>query len=341
MEKIKFPVNVQNLYEGQLIKNYKEMCNILNEEVISGGNSKKAQEKEWKRYFDFEKVGQKYIITEIYNEPLPKDDGRSKGINNIYLKHIEFLLLSYLYKQNDKQASFTIRDMFILLGMSNTNYMNKEWKCDDDQITEFQINHFNQRSYKKLNRILFDALNNLKNRRLIDYSEDRMILIDEYGTKHWRSATNEEKDRIREMERRVLKEFGLESMIQVHLKFLSEDFYERVKELLISNYGIHQYYKQINLRFTHEHVYEALNETKEKIREERKSLNNKVIDYMNDQIPKIIERTEEKYNERIQELIDNSIGKPCPSKVKNIFRIQDEELYRYAQEKLAEYLLRI
>ena len=64
-------------------KNYKVLCNIL-EEKIRGGNSKQIQLKEWQRYFAWEKEGYKFIVTEIYNESLPKVDnrGKSKGSRN-------------------------------------------------------------------------------------------------------------------------------------------------------------------------------------------------------------------------------------------------------------------
>jgi len=344
MNQSQFPVNIlkyiEFLHEGQVIKNYKAMCKLFNEEIKSS-DSKKAQEKEWMRYFDFEKDKQKYIITEIYDTPLPKDDARNKGSNCTYLNHIELLLLNYLYKQNDNQASLTIRSILLLLGMINNNYLNNSWQCKDERITEFQIDHFYQRSYKKLNRVLFDALNNLKNRRLIDYVEDKIIKIDENGQTIYRIATVREKDIIREVERTVLLKLGLESMVQVHLKFKNKIFYSEVNNILYDNYKIHFYYKQINLRFTHEHIYDALNETIEKIQNERKILNTKLINYMNEQIGKNIIKTEEKYIEAVNVLMDKCIGEPNPFEKRKIFRIEDEELYRYAQSQLAEYLLKI
>ena len=63
---------IKELYEEEnkqgkelIIKNYKEMCKILDEEETDG-NSKKSQIKEWNRYFDFTRDGQKYIINVIY-----------------------------------------------------------------------------------------------------------------------------------------------------------------------------------------------------------------------------------------------------------------------------------
>jgi len=81
-EKVNNSVDNQLLDDQVLIiKNYKEMCKILNEEEKTS-NSKKAQQKEWKRYFDFGKEGQKYIIYEIYEKPLPK---------NMYINPIDTL----------------------------------------------------------------------------------------------------------------------------------------------------------------------------------------------------------------------------------------------------------
>ena len=57
------------------IKNYKAMCELLNEYETTG-NSKKAQLNRWKRYFDFHKDGQKFVIDEIYDEPFATDDQR-------------------------------------------------------------------------------------------------------------------------------------------------------------------------------------------------------------------------------------------------------------------------
>lgn len=57
------------------VKNYKVMCSLIGEEVLNGA-SKKAQLNRWKRYFDFHKDGQRFVIDEIYDEPFVSDDQR-------------------------------------------------------------------------------------------------------------------------------------------------------------------------------------------------------------------------------------------------------------------------
>ena len=69
------------LKQGQVIKNYKELCKIL-DMPIAAGNSKILQLKELKRYCKYKKDGNKIIIAEIYDKPLPKIDFRMLGNNN-------------------------------------------------------------------------------------------------------------------------------------------------------------------------------------------------------------------------------------------------------------------
>ena len=73
-----------NNLELKEYKNYKVICNTLGEN-IKGGKSKRLQLKDWERYFEWKKEGYKFIVTEIYNKPLPKpkdNRGKSKGSRN-------------------------------------------------------------------------------------------------------------------------------------------------------------------------------------------------------------------------------------------------------------------
>lgn len=82
-------MNIDKLEVGMEIKNYKEMCKLLGENV-QAGNSKKHQLKNWCRYFSFEKIGQKFIIEDVYANEKPKVDGRHIGksvdLNNLLEK---------------------------------------------------------------------------------------------------------------------------------------------------------------------------------------------------------------------------------------------------------------
>ena len=50
-------MDINNLKKGQVVKNYKEMCLVLQEEIKTG-KSKQLQLKDWERYFSYHKEGQ-------------------------------------------------------------------------------------------------------------------------------------------------------------------------------------------------------------------------------------------------------------------------------------------
>lgn len=71
-------MDLENITEGLIIKNYKELCTLL-KELTKTGKSKQLQLNDFERYFNYEKKGNKFIIKEIYNVPIPKDEDASNN----------------------------------------------------------------------------------------------------------------------------------------------------------------------------------------------------------------------------------------------------------------------
>ena len=75
---------------------YSELCALLGEPEKQG-NSKKAQEKEWARYFEFEKIGKnkgtRYIVDDIYDV----EKRKIPGGNSKYIQMIESLVSYVLF----------------------------------------------------------------------------------------------------------------------------------------------------------------------------------------------------------------------------------------------------
>lgn len=313
---------------GMVIKNYKELCTLLGQEIKSG-KSKKIQLEDFKRYFDWEKSGQKFIITDIYDTPLTKEDRRRLGNNSIYVKYIELILLQYLSKQEGYTRTFTKRNWWELLGMVNRKYnkiSKKQLENIDYTITSYQINHFYQRCNKKLEQILFSALNNLKNRKLIIWEMQTVVVtINENGKEVYFLADDEDKKKILQVERYVLKNvMGYEKMIQVFCRFRQNEYYQQVNEKLNELYGWHHYFKQIKLIYTPEDVLEAIQQSEIDLQKE--ILNEKIINVLN-------ENAKEKYDTEIKkwkETCRNLIG---------IWKIPDT--YLEAQRILTDELINI
>ena len=67
-------MNISNLKIGMIIKNYKELCKVLEIEVTDG-NSKKRQLKEFAEVVTYHKEGNKFVIDDIDYSPADTNKG--------------------------------------------------------------------------------------------------------------------------------------------------------------------------------------------------------------------------------------------------------------------------
>lgn len=331
-------MDTSGLEIGMVVKNYKEMCLLLRQE-IKNGKSKKLQMKDWERYLEWEKSGQKFIITDIYDMPLKKEDKRKLGNNSVYVKYIELILLQYLSKQDGYTKTFTKRNWWELLGMVNRKYNRISKKCLQDMdytITPFEINHFYQRCNKKLEQILFSALNNLKNRKLLLWEMQTVIVDrDDYGKEGYFLANDEDKKRILEIERYVLKNvMGYEKMFQVFCHFKQNEYYRQVNEKLYELYGWHHYFKQIKMIYTQKDVLDAIQQSE--IDLQKAVLNEKIIEVLNDNAKEKYDADKQKWEETRNNLIWGDFNSIAKSKAWNI-----PETYLEAQRILTDELINI
>lgn len=120
-------MNINKLHQGQIIKNYKELCLLLDIKP-TGGDSKKSQHKELDRYCLYHKEGNKYIIDEIYDAPKYDDraENQRKGtiVKNInkgnYSKEMFPLVKNFVGINNIEYTSKT--HLMESLNLKNKNY---------------------------------------------------------------------------------------------------------------------------------------------------------------------------------------------------------------------------
>ena len=338
-------INTSNLKVGQVVKNYKELCALLEEEVKTG-KSKQLQLDNLKRFFEWEKAGQKFIITDIYDTPLPKVDGRSSGNNSKYVKCIELLLLRYLLDKKDYTATLTKRNWWQILGMINNKYnqierdkeKREELQKNNPILTSYEIKHFYQRSNKKLQQILFSALNSLSSRKLIEYEIETVIVKeDDKGKMRYEIATKYEKKAILKEERYILRYImGYEKIIQVFCRFEQDKYYAKVNERLYELYKWHHYFKRIRIVYNQEYISDAINDIgSEIIREE---LNDKVVSALNNNAAHIYKKKTQEYDETTLKLFELYGTGQDISNIK-LWKIPD--VYIMAQELLTDELIRI
>ena len=84
-------INTSCLKENQIVKNYRELCAIVGEKQKTG-NHRISQIKNWKRFFEFEKIPgtQKYKIIKIYDKPL---DAVARNYSLLYKDIIDCLFM--------------------------------------------------------------------------------------------------------------------------------------------------------------------------------------------------------------------------------------------------------
>lgn len=279
--------NVFKLEKGMVIKNYKEMCDLLGEKT-EGGNSKKAQLREWERFFKYHKEGYKIIIDEIYDEPREKLDLR--GSDGLLSNDIQPLILDLLVKNNHSSSiCFSCTKLLEMLKMVNANYhvgrRNIKLFSKYLDVDENVINDFYYFEHTKLKSSLESALDSLYNKRLISWEKITMVCVleestapDAFGKYHTqkinRPATNNEIEFLLSIDRKALDHMGLESTKDVYGTSRYSTFKRLVHEELKSSksnilYG-YKGYKIIQLK---DYVIKALKEENKKLIEQELNFN--------------------------------------------------------------------
>lgn len=288
-------MNLDNLTAGQVVPNYRVMCQLLNEPE-RGGTAKTAQGKVWSRHFTFTKKGHKYIIHSIHPEPLPT----WANDKSLYVRLVELLLVHELAKQPPGSfiCHYSKTNLFRTLGMVNDNYRQHSALVNKDlaSLSRWQVEEFYKNSTKKLSSILFNALRSMHDRRLIDYSHLRVIIEDDEE----RIADDDEVAMIIEVEHRVLVDMGYKMVTHIPYHEINT-YYKNVSDRLLDEYGWSRAYQEIQIIFTHEHIINNIpvitQELEQKIAKYRSELNANVIESLHNYIDYKYQKNWEQYQE--------------------------------------------
>lgn len=312
-------MNLQNLHEGQVLKNYKELCKLL-EIDEKHGNSKDAQMLDLERYFRFTKNKHEIKIEQIYPIPMVKSEERKIGYNSKYVSDLSIQILNILAKRTtDKeynQSFFTANRLFELTGMCNSNFsltkkaISDYFKDYPQRMTDFDIEDFKTRTGDKLRKILNTTLFNLKKRQLILYSYKHMILIDD----EWEVADKETEVYIMNTKKDVIynilsKYDDIERGIiipkeerMIFLKGLKNDYYREVNGILFYD---HPSWERICKGFLiefHGSIDESTKKYKKEIKEiseAKLKLNKKIGDFINKDAERRTKNNKRDYEEYV------------------------------------------
>ncbi|KON87369.1 hypothetical protein AF332_11400 [Sporosarcina globispora] len=355
-------MNLSNIEVGNIYKNYKALCEIL-EEKNKTGNAKKAQLKEWERFFKYEKEGNKFIITHVYAIPLPENNNKTK-----YIPTIEKLILDKVVQFGNKGKVFISKSQLMQeLKMINENYTFAKYKqlrlAKHMNISLEEVEEFYMTSDDLLKRNIEAALNSLRNQSLIfwtnamtlcfiethaetnntnnikatkeertnEYNENTVSFsaIKPVSYQTYRKATEEEIEYILQVEKEVLNKYNCDKISETFKKGLNNKFYKEVKEILFDTANIYYYFNSYEIIANEKYIYSKWEELEELQLEldERETYKN-TLNY--DVIDRINHNAERRHLKAIETLNDDA-----PERIKN----RSNENYLSNSYKLTDTLI--
>jgi len=306
-------MDISKLEVGMVVKNYKEMCALLDEKVLSG-KSKKKRDEWWRKFFDFEIDGYKLIVKEIYDE---------NAITLLPADVAEKLLLELLIDENNKNTDskvvLTKKQILEYLCIINQNY----YKCKRripklSQFINVEVNNvyeFYEFADDAIERYLLKAIKGLNSKKLISgwSSTYRMVCIveaipvnnivgkirakktdgglDKNGEKvykyesnnktnlNFRKATYEEDQMIIQTEYEVIHEMGFKDQVEVIRHGEYDDYKTAVAERLMNKANIDFYYYAYEFTNNEKYIVEGYERLDALLTEKyRDTVNKDIID---------------------------------------------------------------
>lgn len=302
-------IKIENLKLGMIIKNYKELCKILDVDVKTGG-ARQNQIAWFEDYFSYKKEGHKFIITGIFDKDIEPMQGRGGANNTVeYIENIELLILDILSQKKDGTIFLSKNKLFRMLEMVNDNYLDcnrrvpKLSKFLD--IDENSVQEWYDTTGGMLERNVNSALKRLSSQSLIFWSREITIcqLVDvdgsgyleksthkdRYGniSEQWvskkftrrviREATDDEKKYIIKQERNIIEQLECNDKQEVIRKGLWGEFEKLVGDIIRDEYRIIYYYQSYKILFNPEHVVKRQHQLNDNLLNHKTTLNESIM----------------------------------------------------------------
>lgn len=263
-------VDVSALSIGLVVSSYRKMCQLLNQEPTTG-DSKKAQLNQWSRYFNWVRNKNKYIITEIYEIPLPEE---ARG-DAVFAKYIEKQFVLALAQNPDGVFCFTDSMIYKALNMVGSEYDSlrtyettvRELEKAENEISWYGMWLLRAQAKAKLRRILDSALESMRKRGLITYKREDAVARSREGG--YDSASDDESKLILEARQYALQKFGYEVLPAAINSKDATDFYQCVNQYLYDNYRIYGTFPWIKIVYRRPYY---MNEIVEKVKDQYKKM---------------------------------------------------------------------
>lgn len=267
--------NTDNIYIGQVVPNYRKLCELLEVEPKTG-KSRQLQEKDFFRYFDYEKLkySNEYVILDIYDTPLQKNE---KSKNSLYCNALKLMIMYELSKELSEQKAkehLIFNDDDIVYSIKTTyNSLIKKLELlsifFDKDINDFLVDKYLQLTNQDITDIdkahiiqnisIFKRIINKKHKVNIDYAlkclkDQNIVHFDAYniivekidGCKKKRRATFNEEVLITNAKREAAKELGYKNANTASL-YKQKEYNEALETIYRNKYNWLYVYHEIKI----------------------------------------------------------------------------------------------
>lgn len=174
------------LTKGQIIKNHRELCEILGLEYTKG-KGREYQIREFERYCTYHKEKQKYIVDEVFPEPKEKIDGRANNGQHVktmkYGDLMDNILLYYLMDAEisdtvDVTINYLFQNDIILFGDSYSRLLKSGYNAyaKNNKITKGLVLLYQQKLRIMMINCFESSLNRLQKQNIIEWKKNVIVM---------------------------------------------------------------------------------------------------------------------------------------------------------------------
>ena len=174
-------LNLSNIGTGQVIKNYKELCRLL-EIKVCAGNSKISQLEQLKEYIDYHKEGNKFVIDKIKHTEGRLIDRRTLGnTSKTAIEMGDVILHLLLEEYRGEQLLITSTELLYRLLLITDQYKQFLFETEKYQrntgIDFKYLNNYRLKVGNQINDRIVTALNRLEKSGYILYNKQQNLVF--------------------------------------------------------------------------------------------------------------------------------------------------------------------
>lgn len=294
---------------GMVFKNYKAMCEHLEEPVKTGGRNRELQEIEWHEYFNWNSEGHKRIITEVIDKEYTKIVNKR---NTVFKDSITTIVLNILYNSEHNPYIRTKNGLNTSIGITNSKFQEyysngvaRARYAKENNHLFFSVDDFFTRTASNNKNRLTRVLDDLSKRDFVTY-KNSYILVNKSknGFDIYRQTTEEEETTVRDLRRKLLNEMKMESLSDVFKKGQQDIFYKKLNPIISEKLEVDWYYPVVSIAYNSKLVEDYLIENDAVLSDEQLSVE---VRRLNDLTVDRIIKLAQKDKSKVKQHEDNAV----------------------------------